>query len=45
MLRFTVKHKYCGCVRVVEGYNVWDALKKNGFDYTIWIVEEVEKIS
>ena len=44
MMRFTVKHKYCGCVRVIEGCNVWDALKTEGLDHTIWIVEEVEKI-
>ena len=44
MLRFTVEHKYCKCQRVIEGLNVYNALKYNGLDITIWIVKNVEKI-
>lgn len=42
MLRFTIKHKYCGCTTTVEGYNVWDALKSNGKDINYWTVLSVE---
>jgi hypothetical protein len=44
MMRFTVEHKYCGMQKEIEGFNVLDALKTNGLDYTIWIVKSVEKI-
>lgn len=43
MMRFTVEHKYCGMQKEIEGFNVWDALKSNGLDYSIWIVKSVEK--
>jgi hypothetical protein len=29
MLVFTVEHKYCKSIRVVEGVNVYDAFKSN----------------
>lgn len=35
---FKVQHKYCGYTKIINGYNVWDALKSNGLDYTIWNV-------
>lgn len=44
MMKFTVEHKFCGMTKTVEGFNVWDALKSNGLDPTIWIVKNVEKI-
>lgn len=44
MMRFTVEHKYCGMQKEIEGFNVWDALKSNGLDPTIWIVKNVEEI-
>ena len=44
MLRFTVEHKHCGVRKVIEGYNVFDAFRRNGLDLNIWIVMDTEKI-
>lgn len=44
MLRFTVEHKYCGCIRVIEGENVYNAYKNSNTDINTWIVKNVEKI-
>lgn len=41
MLKFIVEHKYCKMTKMIQGYNVWDALRNNGLDITIWIVKEV----
>ena len=41
MLQFITEHKYCGMTKVVQGYNVYDALKSNGLDINVWIVKEV----
>lgn len=43
MMTFTIKHKYCGMTKTVEGYNVFDAFKKNGLDLAVWEVLNVEK--
>ena len=32
MLRFTVEHKYCQCQKVIEGLNIYNALKGNDLD-------------
>lgn len=44
MLRFTIEHKYCKYTTIVEGYNVWDALRSAGKDINFWTVLSVEKI-
>lgn len=44
MLKFTVEHKYCKCIRVIKGINIYDAYKSNKMDYTIWNIIDVEKI-
>ena len=44
MLRFLVEHKYCKCRRVIEGYNVFDAFKRNETDLATWVVIDVEEI-
>ncbi len=41
MLKFTVVHKYCGYTKTVEGHNVWEALRKNNLDPTVWIVQSI----
>jgi hypothetical protein len=43
MLEFVVKHKYCGMEKTISGHNVWDALRENGLDVNIWIVQEVRQ--
>ncbi len=43
MMTFTLKHRYCGMTKKIEGYNVFDAFKKNGLDLGVWEVVEVEK--
>lgn len=44
MLRMTVEHRYCGFTKVIEGYSIADAFKKNGLDLNVWSVIEMEKI-
>ena len=44
MMTFTIKHKYCGMTKIVEGYNVFDAFKKNGLDLEIWEITTQEQM-
>ena len=44
MFNFTVSHKYCGHIKNIKGYNIWDALKVNNLDFKIWKVLNIEKI-
>lgn len=39
MKNFVVVHKHCGYARSIEGFDIWDALKKNGLDGKVWIVQ------
>ena len=41
MLNFIVEHKYCKMIKVIQGYNVWNALKSNGLDINVWKIKEV----
>ena len=41
-MRFTVKHNYCGMIKIIKGANVYDAYKKNGLDIKIWTVINIE---
>ena len=43
MMTFVVEHKYCGYTKRVKGCNVWDALRNNGLDGTVWVVVSVER--
>lgn len=43
MMTFTIKHKYCGMTKKVNGYNVFDAFKSNGLDLEVWEVISVER--
>ena len=43
-MKFTVRHNYCGMTKTIEGFNVYDAFKKNGLDIKIWTVINVENI-
>ena len=36
MKTFTLTHKHCGMEIKVEGYDFWDACKKNGLDIKVW---------
>ena len=42
-MTFTVEHKYCKMTKKIEGENVFDAFKKNGLDFNIWTVINIEK--
>lgn len=44
MMTFTIEHRYCGYITTVQGYNVWDALKKSGKDLHYWRVLSVESV-
>lgn len=44
MYEFGIHHKYCGMTMTIYGYNVMDAFKRAGKDYTIWIVDYVEYV-
>ena len=37
---FIFKHKYCGAARTVEGYDFYDAARKNNINLNYWILEE-----
>lgn len=36
MKTFTLEHKYCGMLLTVEGWDFWDACKRNGLDSKVW---------
>lgn len=40
MFEFTIEHKYCGMRKVITGESVADAFKKNGLDYSVWLIVE-----
>lgn len=27
MMRYTIQHKYCEMITIIEGYTVWDAFR------------------
>lgn len=39
MTTYKVQHKHCKAIRFIVGYDIWDALRKNGLDARVW--EEV----
>jgi hypothetical protein len=36
MKNFTVEHKYCGAIRTIEGYDIYDAMKKANLPRSYW---------
>ena len=36
-MTFTVEHKACGAIRVIEGETLYQAMKKNGLDLNKWV--------
>ena len=38
MFEFIIVHKFCGYTKTVRGANIWDALRQNNLDYTVWMV-------
>lgn len=36
MYKFLVRHRYCGMTRQIEGYDIWDALRRSGLNPKIW---------
>ena len=44
-MRYTVKHKYCKCIKVIEGNDIYDAFKKNELDKRVWNVIDIEIIA
>lgn len=43
MFIFTIEHKHCGMTTTIKGYDVWDALRNNNKDISLWIIKKVEK--
>lgn len=43
MLQFIVEHKYCKMTKVIQGYNIYDALRLNGLNNNLWIIKGVYK--
>ena len=39
MREFSVIHKYCHCVIIIEGYDVYEAMKRNDLDSKYWIIK------
>lgn len=36
MTTYTLTHKHCGAIIIVEGYDYWHACKVNGLDVKVW---------
>lgn len=44
MMRYTVQHKHCGKITIIEGYTIWDAFRSFGLDPKVWEIIEAEEI-
>lgn len=44
MVRYIIKHKYCGMTKTIEGYTVWDAFRSFGLNPRYWDIINSEKI-
>lgn len=44
MTQYTVEHKNCGYIKVIEGYDIYDAFKKNNLQSNMWTVIKAEEI-
>ena len=42
MFIFTLQHKHCGAIKQVEGYDQWDAYKKNNIDSKVWLIRAID---
>lgn len=36
MKNFTVEHKFCGQVKEITGYDIYDAMKRNNISLKYW---------
>ena len=36
MKQFTIEHIHCGATTTIEGYDLYDALKKANLNYKLW---------
>lgn len=36
MKTYIVEHKHCKATKTIEGYDFWDAMRKNNLDYKVW---------
>jgi hypothetical protein len=36
MKTYTVEHRHCKAIRTIEGYDIWDAMRKNNLDTRVW---------
>ena len=36
MKTYTVEHTHCKAIRTIEGYDIWDAMRKNSLDIRVW---------
>ena len=37
MKEFTLEHKYCGMIRVIVGYDIYSAARKNNINLKYWV--------
>ena len=42
MYTVTLRHKYCGCTKVLSDTSIANVFKNNNLDMNIWLVEGVE---
>ena len=42
MMKFKIRHNYCGMETYITGDNVMDAMRKANKDLRVWTVLEVE---
>ena len=41
---FTIQHKHCKAITKIEGYDIWDAMRKNNIKGNAWEIIAEEKI-
>ena len=42
MYTVTLKHKYCGCTKVLSDTSITNVFKNNNLDMNIWLIEGIE---
>lgn len=43
MMQYTIQHKHCGMIKVIEGYTIWDAFRSFGINPQLWSVISFEE--
>ena len=44
MKEYTIQHKHCKAITKIEGYDIYDAMRKNNINGNVWEVIAVESL-